>query len=42
MTMIPLDDISSLRKEYKRGDLIEDAIPEDPMQLFAQWFSEVG
>lgn len=42
MTMIPLNDISSLRKEYKRGDLIEDAIPEDPMQLFAQWFSEVG
>ena len=42
MTMIPLDDISSLRKEYKRGDLIEQSIPEDPITLFAQWFSETG
>lgn len=42
MTMIPLDDISSLRKEYKRGDLIEQSIPEDPIALFAQWFSETG
>ncbi|MFM8280288.1 MAG: pyridoxamine 5'-phosphate oxidase [Bacteroidota bacterium] len=40
--MIPLDDISSLRKEYKRGDLIEQSIPEDPIALFAQWFSETG
>lgn len=42
MTMIPLDDISSLRKEYKRGDLIEHSVPDDPIQLFAQWFSEAG
>jgi len=42
MTMIPLDEISSLRKEYKRGDLIEHTLPDDPMQLFAQWFSEAG
>lgn len=42
MTMIPLDDIASLRKEYRRGDLIESGIPEDPMQLFAEWFTEAG
>ena len=40
--MIPLEDIASLRKEYKRGDLIESGIPNDPMQLFAEWFMEAG
>lgn len=42
MTMIPLDDIASLRKEYKRGDLIESSIPDNPMQLFAEWFVAAG
>jgi pyridoxamine 5'-phosphate oxidase len=40
--MIPLEDIASLRKEYKRGDLIESSVPQDPMQLFAEWFLEAG
>jgi len=42
MTMIPSDDIASLRKEYKRGDLTESTIPENPMQLFAEWFLAAG
>ena len=42
MTMIPPDDIASLRKEYKRGDLIESTIPENPMQLFSEWFIQAG
>lgn len=42
MTMIPLEDIASLRKEYRRGDLIESGLPQDPMQLFAEWFVEAG
>lgn len=42
MTMIPLDDIASLRKEYKRGDLIESTIPGNPMQLFSEWFIQAG
>jgi pyridoxamine 5'-phosphate oxidase len=40
--MIPSDDIASLRKEYKRGDLIESTIPGNPMQLFSEWFIEAG
>lgn len=40
--MIPLEDIASLRKEYSRGDLIESGLPQDPMQLFAEWFVEAG
>jgi len=42
MTMIPSDEIASLRKEYKRGDLIESSIPQHPLQLFAEWFTEAG
>ena len=42
MTMIPLEDISSLRKEYKRGDLIESSIPQHPLHLFAEWFTQAG
>lgn len=42
MTMNQLNDISSLRKEYKRGDLIEGSIPDNPIELFSQWFSETG
>lgn len=42
MTMIPLEDIASLRKEYKRGDLIESSIPQHPLQLFAEWFTDAG
>jgi len=42
MTIIPSDEIASLRKEYKRGDLIESSIPQHPLQLFAEWFTEAG
>ena len=42
MTMNQLNDISSLRKEYNRGDLIEGSIPDSPIELFSQWFAETG
>lgn len=36
-----LEDVSALRKEYRRGDLIEISLPDNPLDLFAKWFLEV-
>ncbi|HEX8269113.1 MAG TPA: pyridoxamine 5'-phosphate oxidase [Flavobacterium sp.] len=36
-----MEDLSHYRKSYEKGQLIESAIPTDPMLLFNQWFHEV-
>ena len=34
-------DLSNYRKSYRKSDLREDSIGDNPMQLFQQWFYEV-
>ncbi len=34
-------DLGKYRKSYEKSDLTEDAISENPMQLFQKWFYEV-
>ncbi|MEP0675800.1 MAG: pyridoxamine 5'-phosphate oxidase, partial [Nonlabens ulvanivorans] len=33
-------DLQNLRKNYSKGSLIEDSIPENPYQLFEEWFND--
>lgn len=33
-------DLASMRRDYRHGALIEDAAGNDPLALFARWFSE--
>lgn len=35
------EDLSSYRKSYEKNELIETNIPEDPVNLFNNWFHEV-
>ncbi len=35
-----MKDIFPVRKEYKKGSLSENDLPEDPLDLFFLWFSE--
>ena len=34
-------DLSDYRKSYEKSALLEDSIPENPMELFQKWFYEV-
>ncbi|GLB50143.1 pyridoxamine 5'-phosphate oxidase [Neptunitalea lumnitzerae] len=34
-------DLSDYRKVYKKSELLEEQVPENPMQLFQTWFYEV-
>ncbi|NJB84013.1 pyridoxamine 5'-phosphate oxidase [Wenyingzhuangia aestuarii] len=34
-------DLSNYRKTYQKGELLETAIPEAPIELFQKWFYEV-
>ena len=34
-------DLSDYRKSYEKSELLESAIPEDPINLFNRWFHEV-
>lgn len=34
-------DLSDYRKSYEKSELIEDAIPENPLELFQKWFYEI-
>ncbi|NIJ45314.1 pyridoxamine 5'-phosphate oxidase [Wenyingzhuangia heitensis] len=34
-------DLSNYRKTYQKGELLETAVPEAPIELFQQWFYEV-
>lgn len=36
-----MEDLSNYRKSYERSQLLEDNIPEDPINLFHKWFHEV-
>src|SRR6218665_1580766 len=36
-----MEDLSDYRKSYEKSQLLETTIPEDPVNLFHQWFNEV-
>lgn len=36
-----MTDLSNYRKSYEKSELLEANIPEDPIQLFKDWFFEV-
>ncbi len=36
-----MEDLSDYRKSYEKNALLETSIPEDPINLFHQWFHEV-
>lgn len=36
-----MTDLSSYRKSYEKSELLESNIPEDPIELFRNWFLEV-
>lgn len=36
-----MEDLSNYRKSYEKSELLENAIPEDPINLFHKWFHEV-
>ena len=36
-----MEDLSNYRKSYEKSELLETNIPEDPINLFNQWFHEV-
>ena len=36
-----MEDLSDYRKLYEKSALLETSIPEDPINLFHQWFHEV-
>jgi len=33
-------DIQNLREDYRRGSLIEGQVPDNPIELFTQWFDD--
>jgi pyridoxamine 5'-phosphate oxidase len=35
-----MKDLSNYRKSYEKSELLEDQIPEDPINLFHKWFYE--
>lgn len=35
-----MKDLSEYRKSYEKSELLENAIPEDPINLFNKWFHE--
>ncbi len=35
------EDLSNNRKSYKKSQLLEDTIPENPLELFRKWYYEV-
>lgn len=34
------NDIHSIRKDYSSSELLEDVLPDNPIQLFSAWFEE--
>jgi len=36
-----MNDLSNYRKSYEKSELLEQSIPEDPINLFHRWFHEV-
>ena len=35
-----MEDLGNYRKSYEKSELLENTIPEDPMNLFQRWFFE--
>ena len=35
-----MKDLSNYRKSYEKSELLENQIPEDPINLFHRWFYE--
>ena len=35
-----MNDLSNYRKSYEKSELLENCIPEDPINLFQRWFHE--
>lgn len=38
--LIKMKDLSNYRKSYEKSELLENSIPEDPINLFHRWFFE--
>ncbi|WP_445452161.1 pyridoxamine 5'-phosphate oxidase [Flavobacterium sp. 25HG05S-40] len=36
-----MEDLSDYRKSYEKSQLLEEVLPEDPINLFHQWFYEI-
>lgn len=36
-----MEDLSNYRKSYEKSQLLENTIPEDPINLFHRWFHEI-
>ena len=36
-----MEDLSDYRKSYEKSQLLEEVLPEDPINLFHQWFHEI-
>jgi pyridoxamine 5'-phosphate oxidase len=36
-----MNDLSNYRKSYEKNELIETQIPENPIELFQQWFTQM-
>ncbi len=36
-----MEDLSNYRRSYEKSELLENNIPEDPINLFHRWFHEV-
>ena len=36
-----MEDLSNYRKSYEKSQLLENSIPEDPINLFHRWFIEI-
>lgn len=36
-----MEDLGNYRKSYEKSELLENTIPEDPINLFHKWFHEV-
>ena len=36
-----MEDLSSYRKSYEKSQLLENSIPDDPINLFHKWFYEI-
>ncbi|WP_285696845.1 pyridoxamine 5'-phosphate oxidase [Actinomadura sp. NBRC 104412] len=38
----PTPDPAGLRKTYEGGELVEEALPADPLEMFAAWFADAA
>ena len=36
-----MNDLSNYRKSYDKNELVENQLPENPIELFQQWFTQM-